>query len=127
MWHDNWLELASPVIPRSVRLLRALRARGVPVFSLTNFGIQSFDFAATHYDFLREFDRQFISGHLRVIKPDPRIYETVEDDERHRTRRAALHRRPRRERRHGRRDAAGRPIFSRARTAGPNGWSRPAF
>ena len=79
MWHDNWLELASPVIPRSVRLLRALRARGVPVFSLTNFGIQSFDFAATHYDFLREFDRQFISGHLRVIKPDPRIYETVEE------------------------------------------------
>ena len=79
MWHDNWLELASPVIPRSVRLLRALRARGVPVFSLTNFGIQSFDFAATHYDFLREFDQQFISGHLQVIKPDPRIYETVEE------------------------------------------------
>lgn len=80
MWHDHWIELAQPEIPRSIRLLRALRARGIPVFSLTNFGIQSFDYAATHYPFLREFDRQFISGHLKVIKPDPKIYEIVEND-----------------------------------------------
>ena len=80
MWHDHWIELASPVIDRSVRLQRALRAKGVPVFSLTNFGIQSFDYAATHYPFLREFDRQFISGHMKVIKPDPKIYEMVEAD-----------------------------------------------
>lgn len=80
MWHDHWIELASPAIDRSVRLLRALRARNVPVFSLTNFGIQSFDYAATHYPFLREFDRQYISGHMQVIKPDPRIYQMVEDD-----------------------------------------------
>lgn len=80
MWHDHWIELAQPEIPRSVRLLRALRSKGVPVFSLTNFGIQSFDYAATHYPFLCEFDRQYISGHLKVIKPDPKIYEVVETD-----------------------------------------------
>lgn len=80
MWHDHWIELAQPEIPRSVRLLRALRCKGVPVFSLTNFGIQSFEYAATHYPFLREFDRQYISGHLKVIKPDPKIYEVVETD-----------------------------------------------
>ncbi len=80
MWHDNWIELASPEIPHSVRLLRALRDKGVPVFSLTNFGIQSFDYAATHYPFLLEFDRQYISGHMQVIKPDPEIYRKLEDD-----------------------------------------------
>jgi 2-haloacid dehalogenase len=80
MWHDHWIELAQPEIPRSVRLLRALRGKGIPVFSLTNFGIQSFDFAATHYPFLREFDRPYISGHLGIIKPDPNIYEIVETD-----------------------------------------------
>jgi 2-haloacid dehalogenase len=80
MWHDHWIELAQPDIPHSVRLLRALRARGVPVFSLTNFGIQSFDYAATQYPFLREFDRQFISGHMKVIKPDPKIYQMVENE-----------------------------------------------
>ena len=31
MWHDRWIEMATPVIDRSVRLLRALRAARVPV------------------------------------------------------------------------------------------------
>ncbi|TMM52440.1 HAD family hydrolase [Sulfitobacter sabulilitoris] len=78
MWHDRWIEMASPAIDRSVRLMRALQKRGTPVFSLTNFGIQSYDLAATHYPFLREFDRDFISGHMGVIKPDPNIYAQVE-------------------------------------------------
>jgi len=64
MWHDRWIELATPVIDHSVRLMAALQANGVPVFSLTNFGIQSYDYAATHYPFLRAFDRDFISGHM---------------------------------------------------------------
>ncbi len=80
MWHDRWIELAQPEIPHSIRLLRALRNKGLPVFALTNFGIQSFDYAATHYPFLREFDRHYISGHLKLIKPDPKIYEIVETD-----------------------------------------------
>lgn len=79
-WHDNWIALAAPVIDHSVRLLRALRAKGVPVFALTNFGIQSFDYAQTQYPFLAEFDRRYISGHMGVIKPDPRIYEMLEAD-----------------------------------------------
>ena len=78
MWHDRWIEMAAPVIDHSVRLMKALQAKGTPVFSLTNFGIQSYDFAATHYPFLNDFDRDFISGHLGVTKPDRAIYETVE-------------------------------------------------
>jgi 2-haloacid dehalogenase len=60
--------------------MRALRAKGIPVFALTNFGIESFAYAQTQYDFLNEFDRPYVSGHMRVIKPDPRIYEMVEED-----------------------------------------------
>ncbi|MEM9636241.1 MAG: HAD family phosphatase [Pseudomonadota bacterium] len=78
MWHDRWIEMASPVIAQSVRLMKALQARGVPVFSLTNFGVESYDYAATHYPFLREFDRDFISGHMQVTKPDPDIYAQLE-------------------------------------------------
>lgn len=80
MWHDRWLELARPVIPESVALLRALRARGVPVFALTNFGIGSFALAETEYAFLGEFDRRYISGHMGVAKPDAEIYAMVEAD-----------------------------------------------
>lgn len=78
-WHDDWIEMASPVIERSLRLMRALQAKQIPVFSLTNFGIETFDHACTHYPFLRAFDRPFISGHLGVIKPEARIYEIVEE------------------------------------------------
>jgi 2-haloacid dehalogenase len=79
-WYDNWIDIASPVIDHSVRLQRALRSRGVPVFALTNFGIHSFDYAQTQYDFLAEFDRSYVSGRMGVIKPDPRIYAMVEED-----------------------------------------------
>ena len=80
MWHDRWLEMASPAIDHSVRLLRALRSKGVPVFALTNFGIQTFELGEREYPFLEEFDRRYVSGHMGVIKPDPQIYQMVEDD-----------------------------------------------
>ena len=61
-WHDRWIELASPRIEGSIALLRALRAKGVPVFTLTNFGRYSFDAALPKLDFLAEFDRCYVSG-----------------------------------------------------------------
>lgn len=80
MWHDRWIEMAAPAIDHSVRLLRALRGSGVPVFALTNFGIQTFEVAEPVYPFLGEFDRRYISGHMGVIKPDAEIYARVEAD-----------------------------------------------
>ena len=80
MWHDHWLELATPVIDHSLRLMRALQGKGVPVYCLTNFGIGSFAFASEHYTFLKDFDRHYVSGHMGVIKPDPRIYQMLEED-----------------------------------------------
>ena len=80
MWHDRWLDLTLPVIDHSVRLLRALRAAGHPVFALSNFGVDSFALSEGRDAFLTEFDRRYISGHLGVTKPDPRIYETLEED-----------------------------------------------
>jgi 2-haloacid dehalogenase len=79
-WYDHWIELAAPRIERSIALMRALQAKGVPVFALTNFGIHAFDYALTQYDFLAAFDRAYVSGRMGVTKPDPRIYQMVEDD-----------------------------------------------
>ncbi|PRY75204.1 2-haloacid dehalogenase [Yoonia maritima] len=80
MWHDNWSDMATPTIEHSVRLLRALRVAGVPVFALSNFGIQTFEIAEPVYPFLKEFDRRYISGHMQEVKPGHRIYEMVEED-----------------------------------------------
>ncbi len=80
LWHDDWLEMAKPEIPQSVRLLRALNARGVTTLALTNFGIGTWDIATPVYPFLTEFTKAHVSGHMGVTKPDPRIYEMVESD-----------------------------------------------
>ncbi len=79
LWYDRWLDMATPAIDHSVRLMRALQSKGIPVVSLTNFGIDTYALAAQHYDFLNEFDTDFISGHMGVIKPDPAIYQKLED------------------------------------------------
>lgn len=78
MWHENWIEMATPAIDHSVRLLRALRRRKMPVFALSNFGTKTFEQAEANYPFLEEFDARFISGHLGMIKPDPAIYAHLE-------------------------------------------------
>ena len=80
MWYDRWDELASPRIEGSIRLQRALRAKAVPVFALTNFGRYSWDEALPKLPFLMDFDRAYVSGVMGVTKPDARIYAMVEAD-----------------------------------------------
>lgn len=77
-WHDNWLDMASPEIPDSVRLLQGLRANGVRTVALTNFGTETFRIAERAYPFLGAFELRVVSGHLGMIKPDPQIYRHLE-------------------------------------------------
>jgi 2-haloacid dehalogenase len=77
-WHHDWLAMVHPVINESVATLNALKARGVPVFALTNFGAETFQIALRAFPFLSAFDRAFVSGEMRLIKPDPAIYSAVE-------------------------------------------------
>ena len=77
-WHDDWLTMVQPVIDHSVTTLRALKARGIPVFALTNFGAETFQIALAEFPFLSLFDHAFVSAHLRLLKPDPAIYAHVE-------------------------------------------------
>lgn len=79
-WHDHWIEMASPRIDGSVALLRALRAKGIPVFALTNFGEDTYVYAQSQYDFFNEFDRAYVSARMGVTKPDPAIYAMLEED-----------------------------------------------
>lgn len=78
VWHDRWIEMLTPVIGENVALLRALKARGVPVSALSNFGVQTFAWAQAEHDFLHLFDHAVISGHHRVMKPEPEIYALLE-------------------------------------------------
>lgn len=81
MWYFDWIKMAAPAIPHSVALLRALRVKGVRVVALSNFGIESFEFAETKYPFLTEFDKTYVSGRMGCVKPHRLIYEMLEAGE----------------------------------------------
>ena len=82
MWHDRWSDMLGPVIEENVALLQGLRAAGVPVFALSNFGADTFEIARQQHLFLDMFDERFISGHLGVLKPEPEIYAITERETR---------------------------------------------
>lgn len=78
LWHRHWLEMLAPDLPHSAKLLRALRAKGMPVFALSNFGVPTLALAEIEYPILQEFDQRFISGEREVMKPDAAFYEMLE-------------------------------------------------
>lgn len=79
-WHDRWLDMAYATIDGSWEVLRELKSKNVPVLALSNFGVQSYELAQSVYPALREFDEEYISGRLKVIKPDTKIYEILENE-----------------------------------------------
>lgn len=80
-WYSHWHKLAAPPIAGSWDILRALRAQNIPVFALSNIGDETTALAETGpYPQLRDFDRRYISGRIGVTKPNPEIYQFVQDD-----------------------------------------------
>jgi 2-haloacid dehalogenase len=78
LWATRWIDMASPSIPGSVALLEQLKAQGTRLLALTNFGVDTFEIASAHYPFLDLFDELYVSGRLKMIKPDAGIYEALE-------------------------------------------------
>lgn len=79
IWRDHWGEMFAPDLKLSAKCLRALRAKGVPVYALSNFGVETFAIGEEMYPVLKEFDQRFVSGHLKMMKPDPAIYIALEE------------------------------------------------
>jgi 2-haloacid dehalogenase len=73
-WRERFDETLGGPIAGTVEILAALRARGVPLYALSNWWAETFPIARARFDFLRWFDGIVISGELGVAKPDPRIF-----------------------------------------------------
>jgi 2-haloacid dehalogenase len=77
LFDERWVETLGAPIEENVALLRRLKRAGRPVYALSNFATVKFAIARQMYDFLNEFDHAVISGHVGVVKPDPRIYQIL--------------------------------------------------
>lgn len=76
-FHERWPEMMGGAIDDTVALLAELRARGVPLYALSNFSAETFPHARERFDFLGWFDDVVISGECGLLKPDPRIYRLL--------------------------------------------------
>ncbi|PKQ07241.1 MAG: haloacid dehalogenase [Alphaproteobacteria bacterium HGW-Alphaproteobacteria-10] len=77
-WWADWPEMIGPAIDGSVACLKALKARGTPVYGLTNFAAETFEIAREMYPFLDDFDVCVVSAHVKRNKPEPEIYAALE-------------------------------------------------
>ena len=71
-------------IAGTVQILRELHAAEVPLFALTNWSADLFPVALDRFDFLDLFEDIIVSGEEGVAKPDPEIFEVLEDRVSHR-------------------------------------------
>lgn len=82
IYDECWQQMVPGAIDGTVELLERLKARGVPLYALTNFSAEKFAETLERFDFLKLFDGIVVSAHERLIKPDPRFYRVL--FERHR-------------------------------------------
>jgi 2-haloacid dehalogenase len=74
-WVDRYDEMLRGPISGSIEILGELRSREVPLFALSNWSAETFPVALKRFEFLKWFRGIMISGEVRLMKPDARIFE----------------------------------------------------
>jgi 2-haloacid dehalogenase len=76
-WGRRFDEMMAGPIAGTLEILAELRARGVPLYALSNWSAETFPHAERRFDWLQWFRGIVVSGHEKVIKPDPRMWEIL--------------------------------------------------
>ena len=75
-WFERFDEMMAGPIAGTVDILAELREQEVPIYGLSNWSAETFAFAQRRFDFLQWFRAIFLSAEARLIKPDPRIFNS---------------------------------------------------
>ncbi len=78
-YDERWEESMGGEIQRSVEILHALKRAGHTLYGLSNWSAETFRRIRHKYAFLDLFEAIVLSGEVKVIKPDPRIYALLLD------------------------------------------------
>ncbi|MBM7787999.1 HAD family hydrolase [Tenggerimyces flavus] len=78
-YDERWAEMVSGTIEDTVAIFRELKAKGLPVYGLTNFSEAKWLISVAEWPILQEFDGVVVSGVERLVKPAPEIYELLLD------------------------------------------------
>jgi 2-haloacid dehalogenase len=78
-YRENFPDSLVGVIEDTVQILRDLHAAGIRLYALTNWSKELFPVALNRFDFLDLFEDIIVSGQEGVGKPDPEIFEILQE------------------------------------------------
>ncbi|MEO0332979.1 MAG: HAD family phosphatase, partial [Bacteroidota bacterium] len=77
-YHERWEEMLGGAIEENVAVLEDLRQKpDIDIYAITNWSAETFPIAQRDYPFLQYFQDTVVSGELKIVKPDTRIYQTL--------------------------------------------------
>jgi 2-haloacid dehalogenase len=76
-YDQHWEEsIAGPIQP-TVNILRSLKQVGYRLYGLSNWSVEKFEIVRPRYEFFGWLDTILVSGEVKLVKPDPRIYTVL--------------------------------------------------
>jgi 2-haloacid dehalogenase len=74
-YQEHWKESLTGSIDGTVELLRMLKNKGYSLYGMSNWSAETFAIVRHEFEFLNLFDEIILSGEVKLIKPDPEIFE----------------------------------------------------
>ena len=76
-YHEHWEDSIVGPIDGTVQILRRLKQIGYPLYGLSNWSAETFPLIRNKYKFFDLFDYILISGEVKMIKPEPGIFDLL--------------------------------------------------
>jgi 2-haloacid dehalogenase len=73
-WSGRWMEMFGGCLPGMERLVENLTGRGRPLFALSNMPAEAWPQIRDAFPVMARFRKVLVSGEIKLIKPDPRIF-----------------------------------------------------
>ena len=76
-WVRRYDEMLAGPISGTVDILTKLNSHRVPLYALSNWSAETYPWAVKRFDWLQWFRGIMLSGEVKLVKPDPRIFQLL--------------------------------------------------
>jgi 2-haloacid dehalogenase len=76
-YYARWIEMIGDSIPGTAELMGEMKAQGLPLYALSNWSAETFPLVRNRIPAFTLFERIFLSGEYKMIKPDARFYRAA--------------------------------------------------
>lgn len=77
VYQSRWHEMVTCQVPGMEELLKDLKAKGYPIYGLTNWSDETMQDEFKRWNIFRLVDDMVVSGREKLLKPDPAIYQCM--------------------------------------------------